>query len=100
VVSDASIMALIAMVGTGIGLLFQSMSRRDQLKYDVKLAVLEEKQKICEQNDAAKSVRIASLEAHIVTLTATDVKDRIELEAQIKKKDDAPAHVPLDPDKR
>lgn len=76
-------MALIAMVGTGITLLLQTTKNRDQLKYDVKLAVLEDRQKRCEEDGAAKAIRIASLEAHIVSLTATDVKDRVELEAKI-----------------
>lgn len=94
-------MALIAMIGTGIGLLFQTMNRRDQLKYDVKLAVIEAQQKRCEADGAAKDIRIAHLESQIVQLTATDVKDRTELEAKINsKKDETKLHVSIDPDLR
>jgi len=82
-VGEGSALALIAMVGTGITLLLQTLGKRDQLKYDVKLAVLEDRQKRCEEDGVAKTIRIASLEAHIVSLTATDVKDRVELEAKI-----------------
>ena len=89
-------MALIAMVGTGVGLMFNAISKRDQLKYDVKMAVLEDRQKRCEENDAAKSIRISVLEAHIITLTAADAKDRVELEAKISevKNTKANGHTP------
>lgn len=78
------------MVGSGIGLAITAFSNRnklqydkDKLQYDVKLAVLEDRQKRCETDGIAKDIRIASLEAHIITLTAADVRDRIELEAKI-----------------
>ena len=100
--SDAAILALIAMVSSVAGLIMQTMKNRDQLKYDVKLAVLEDRQKRCEEDGLAKSVRIASLESHIVTLTATDVKDRVELEAKITavKDQSNPGPLPVVQDKR
>ena len=95
--SGTEIMALIAMVGTGIGLMFNAVTKRDQLKYDVKMAVLEDRQKRCEEDGAAKAIRISVLEAHIVTLTATDAKDRVELEAKITDVKNA-KNTPVTPD--
>jgi hypothetical protein len=81
--SDATVFALIAMIGAAISLILQTMGKRDQLKYDVKLAIIEDRQKRCEEDGATKNIRIATLEAHIITLTAADVKDRVELDAKI-----------------
>lgn len=94
--SEATVMAIIALVGTSLTGLYQILSKSrqyeferntasDKLKYDVKLAVLEAAQKRCEQEDATKNIRIATLESHIVTLTATDVRDKLELESKIEK---------------
>src|SRR5438105_774445 len=94
--SEATLMATIALIGTSLTGLYQILIKsrqlqferdtaKDKLQYDVKLAVLEAAQKRCEDQDAIKNIRIASLEGHIVTLTATDVRDKLELENKIEK---------------
>lgn len=99
--SDTAVMALVAMVGTAIGLVVQMFSRRDQLQYDVKLALLEASQKRCEADGLIKDARIVALEAQFTTLHETDASDKAELEAKIEKlngKADTGLHVPIDPD--
>lgn len=82
--SEAAIMAVIALFGSGITMYFQARQRRDQLQYDQKFTLLEAKQKHCEEQDEAKGRRIAALESHIVTLTAADARDKAEILAKIE----------------
>lgn len=83
-ISEAVFMAGIALIGSIATMYFQMKQRAHQLQYDAKIVVLEAKQKLCDDQDKAKGARITALEAHIVTLTAADARDKAEVLAKIE----------------
>lgn len=77
--SDAAVMALIALVGSVGGLMFQFLTKRDQLKFDTKLALLEQQQKKCEEDSVKKDRQIEKLESNVRWLARKDEEDKAEL---------------------
>lgn len=78
--SDASVMALIAMIGASITLIVQFFDKRDSRRFDARVALLESRSDTCEKENT-------NLKEEITKLKLVDVRDRAVLQAQINQID-------------